>query len=70
VTAPSLSSSLDVQRRVAQVIGRSTYSWPLSRLLPMLPNAGIEKVVSCSSSRCILFAFVMTSIFSELVFPG
>jgi hypothetical protein len=49
VTTPSLPSSPEVQRRVAQAIGRSTYSWLPSRLLPMLPNAGIEKVVSCSS---------------------
>jgi hypothetical protein len=70
VNAPSLPSSLEVQRRVAQAIGRSTYSWPPSRLLPMLPNAGTEKVVSCSSSRCILFYFVVTSIFSKLVSPG
>jgi hypothetical protein len=70
VNAPSLPSSLEVQRRVAQAIGRSTYSWPPSRLLPMLPNAGTEKVVSCSSSRCILFSFVVTSIFSKLVSPG
>jgi hypothetical protein len=70
VTTPSLPSSPEVQHRVAQAIGRSTYSWLPSRLLPMLPNAGTEKVVSCSSSRCILFAFVVTSIFSELVFPG
>jgi hypothetical protein len=55
---------------VAQAIRRSTYSWPPSRLLPMIPNAGTEKVVSCLSSRCILFAFVVTSILSELVFPG
>jgi hypothetical protein len=70
VTALSLPSSLEVQHRVAQAIGRSTYSSPPTRLLPMLPNAWIEKVVSCSSSRCMLFPFVVTSIFSELIFPG
>jgi hypothetical protein len=70
VTAPSLPSSLEVQRHVAQAIGRSTYSWPLSRLLPDAPQRGDQKIVSCSSSRCILFAFAVTSIFSELVFPG
>jgi hypothetical protein len=70
VTASSLPPSLEVQRRVAQEIGRFTYSWPLSRLLLVLPNAGTNKVVSCLSSQCILFAFVVTSIFSELVFPG
>jgi hypothetical protein len=44
VTTLSLPSPLEVQRRVAQAIGRSTYSWPPSRLLPMLPNAGTEKL--------------------------
>jgi hypothetical protein len=44
VTAPSLPSSLEVQRRVAQVIGRSTYSWPPSRLLPVLSNEGTKKL--------------------------
>jgi hypothetical protein len=56
VTAPSLPSSLKVQRRVAQAIGRSTYSWPPSRLLPMLPNTGTEKFVSCPSSHHVVFA--------------
>jgi hypothetical protein len=70
VTASSLPSPLEVQSRVAQAIGRWTYSWPPSRLLPMLPNAGTENVVSRSSSRCVSLAFIVTSIFSELVFPG
>jgi hypothetical protein len=39
VTTPSPPSPLEVQRRVTQAIGRSSYSWPPSRLLPMLPNA-------------------------------
>jgi hypothetical protein len=47
MTAPSLSLSLEVQCRVAQAIGRSTYTWPPSRLLPMLPNTVTEKVVNC-----------------------
>jgi hypothetical protein len=47
VTTPSLPSLLEVQRRMEQAIGRSTYSWPPSRLLSMLPNARIEKIVSC-----------------------
>jgi hypothetical protein len=51
VTAPELPSPLEVRRRVVQAIGRSTYSWPPSWMLPMLPNVGIEKIVSCSSSR-------------------
>jgi hypothetical protein len=56
VTAPELPSLLEVQRRVVQAIGRSTYSWPLSRMLSMLANAGIEKIVSCSSPRQVSFA--------------
>jgi hypothetical protein len=44
VTAPEPSSPLEVQRRLAQAIGRSTYSWPLSWILPMLPNAGTENL--------------------------
>jgi hypothetical protein len=52
VTAPLLPSPLEVQCRMAQAIVRSTYSWPPSRLLPMLPNAGNEKIVSC----CLLDA--------------
>jgi hypothetical protein len=51
MTALLTPSPLEVQRRVAQAIGRSTYSWPLSRMLPMLSNAGTEKFVSCPSSR-------------------
>jgi hypothetical protein len=57
VTAPSPPSLLEVQRRVAQAVGRSTYSWPPSRMLPMLPDAGTEKFVTCSSSRHVSFAF-------------
>jgi hypothetical protein len=57
MTTPLPPSSLEVQCRVAQAIGRSTYSWPPSLLLPMLPNAGTENIVSCSSSRRVLFAF-------------
>jgi hypothetical protein len=40
VTAPSLPSPLEVQRRVMEAIGRSTYLWPPSRLLLMLPSEG------------------------------
>jgi hypothetical protein len=46
VTAPTLSSPLEVQRRVAQAIGRSTYSLPPARLFPMLAHEGTEKFVS------------------------
>jgi hypothetical protein len=58
VTAPSFPSPLEVQRRVAQAIERSTYSWLPSRLLPMLPNEGTEKFVSyclLDASRVFLF---------------
>jgi hypothetical protein len=40
VTAPTLPSPLEVQRRVAQAVRRSTYSWPLARLLSMPPMRG------------------------------
>jgi hypothetical protein len=50
VTAPELSSPLEVQRRMAQVIRRSTYSWLPARMLSMLSNSGTEKLVSCLSS--------------------
>jgi hypothetical protein len=56
VTAPEPPSPLEVQRCVAQAIGRSTYSWPPSRMLPMLPNTGTEKFVSRPSSRHVSFA--------------
>jgi hypothetical protein len=51
VTTPEFSSPLEVQHRVTQAIGRSTYSSPPSRMLPMLPNVGTEKIVSCLSPR-------------------
>jgi hypothetical protein len=66
VTALELPSPLEVQRRVAQAIGRSTYSWPPSRMLPMLPNAGTEKFVSCPSSWQVSFALCRGKIFSGL----
>jgi hypothetical protein len=58
VTAMSLSSPLKVQCRVEQAIGRLTYSWPPSRLLSMLPNAGTEKIVSCYilDAYCLLLS--------------
>jgi hypothetical protein len=46
VTAPTLPSPLEIQRRVAQAIGKASYSWPSARLLPMLPHEGTEKLVS------------------------
>jgi hypothetical protein len=69
-TTPELPSPLEVQRRVAQAIGRSTYSWPPSRMLPMLPNAGTEKFVSCPSSRQVSFALCHEMIFSGLILVG
>jgi hypothetical protein len=51
VTAPEFPSSLEVQHRVAQAIGKSTYLWPPPRMLPMLPNVGTEKIVSCLSPQ-------------------
>jgi hypothetical protein len=65
VTIPSFPSPLEVQRCVAQVIGRSTYSWQPSRLLPMLPHEGTKKICELLSSRCFSCVFVMMSIFSE-----
>jgi hypothetical protein len=44
VTVLSPSSPLDVQSCAAQVIGRSSYSWPPSRLLPMFRNAGTKNL--------------------------
>jgi hypothetical protein len=46
LTPPVLPSLKEIQRRVALAIGKSTFSWPLARLLPMLPNEGTEKLVS------------------------
>jgi hypothetical protein len=66
VTAPELPFPLEVQRRVVQAIGRATYSWPSSRMLPMLSNAGAEKFVSCPSSRPVSFALCRGKIFSDL----
>jgi hypothetical protein len=56
MTVSSLSSSLEVQRHVGQAIGRSSYSWPPSRLLPMVPNAGTENCKSFIFPLCC-FAF-------------
>jgi hypothetical protein len=46
VTASTLPSPLEIQRRVAQAIGKASYSWPPTRLLPMLPHEGTKKLVS------------------------
>jgi hypothetical protein len=70
VTAPSLPSPLEVQRRVTEAIGRSTYLWPPSRLLPMLPSEGTKKFVSCYllDASCVLL--VVMSVFSEAFCSG
>jgi hypothetical protein len=67
MTAPSLSSPLEVQCRVAQAIGRSTYSWPPAWLLPMLPHEGTDKFVShcLLDASCLFCVFVVMLIFSE-----
>jgi hypothetical protein len=67
VTAPTLPSPLEVQRSMAQAIGKLTYSWPPARLLLMLPHEGTEKFVShrlLDTSRLFVF-FVVMLIFSE-----
>jgi hypothetical protein len=46
VTAPTLPSPLEIQRRMAQAIGKVSYSWPQARLLSMLPHEGTKKLVS------------------------
>jgi hypothetical protein len=46
MTTPTLQLPLEIQRRVAQVIGKASYSWPPARLLPMLPHKGTERLVS------------------------
>jgi hypothetical protein len=64
VTASELSSPLKVQRRVAQAIGRSTYSWPPYRMLPILPNTGTEKIVSCLSFREV---YIQPSLWNDVL---
>jgi hypothetical protein len=49
VTTPLPPWPIEIQCHVAQAIGRSSYSWPPSRLLRMLPNAGTK--------NCKLFVF-------------
>jgi hypothetical protein len=46
VTASALPSSLEVQRRVVQAIGKASYLWPPARLLSILPHDGTKKFVS------------------------
>jgi hypothetical protein len=47
MTVPVFPSLNEIQRRVVQAIGKSTYTWPSARILPMLPNKDTEKLVSC-----------------------
>jgi hypothetical protein len=47
MTAPASPLLNEIQRCVEQAIGKSTYTWPPTRLLPMLPNKETEKLVSC-----------------------
>jgi hypothetical protein len=47
VTAPMLLLLEEIQCRVALAIGKSNFSWPPARLLPMLPNEGTKIFVSC-----------------------
>jgi hypothetical protein len=68
VIAPVLLSPTEIQRRVAQAIGKSTYLWPLARLLPLLPNEGTERlVVRCFFRRVLvnLGFFIVVLIFSR-----
>jgi hypothetical protein len=59
VTSSTRPSPLEVQHRVAQVIGRTNYSWPPTRLLPMLPHEGTKKFVSqcLTAASCLLRVF-------------
>jgi hypothetical protein len=47
MTAPAFPSRNEIQRRVVLTIEKSTFMWPPTRLLLMLPNKEIEKLVSC-----------------------
>jgi hypothetical protein len=46
VTTPELLSQNEIQCRVALAIGKSIFTWPPTRFLPMLPNGDTEKLVS------------------------
>jgi hypothetical protein len=72
VITPTLPSPLEVQRRVAQAIGRSSYSSPPTQLLPMLPNEGTKKFVShyLLDTSCLLCFFVVKSIFSDALYSS
>jgi hypothetical protein len=53
VTTPEPPSLDEIQHRVALAIGKASYSWPPSRLLPMLPNEGTKKHVSFLPFRLV-----------------
>jgi hypothetical protein len=55
-----------VTARARAFIGKATYSWPLSRMLPMLPSTGTKKFLSCSSPWQVLFTLCREKIFSGL----
>jgi hypothetical protein len=67
VTAPTLPSPLEVQRRMAQAIEKSTYSWPPARLLQMLPHEGTEKFVSLRLLDTSRLFFVVMLVFSKTI---
>jgi hypothetical protein len=51
MTAPAFPSLNEILRRVVLVIGKSNFTWPPARLLPMLPIRETKKMVSCSFFR-------------------
>jgi hypothetical protein len=54
MAAPAFPSLNEIQRRVAQAIEKSTYTWPHVRLLPMLLNKETVKLVFCRFLRHVL----------------
>jgi hypothetical protein len=51
---PAFPSLNEIQCCVALAIGKSIFTWPLARLLPMLPNGETKKFVSCFFFRQVL----------------
>jgi hypothetical protein len=47
MTTPAFPLLNEIQCRVVLAIGKSTFTWPSARLLPMLPNKETENLVSC-----------------------
>jgi hypothetical protein len=54
MTVPTFPSLNEIQHRVALAIGKSTFTWPPTRLLPMLLNKETKKLVSCRLLRQVL----------------